>query len=76
LSKVGAKTFKDAFYQAKKDFDGLPFVHAKSFANAYITDLFNYLIQQGEAVHCSLINKGWWEIDTEEDLLGAREWLS
>lgn len=75
LSKAGAQTFKDAFYEAKEKFDGKKFVHAKAFANAYITDLFNYMIDKGELVHCAFIEQDWWEIDTEEDLLGAREWL-
>jgi len=75
LSKSGAQTFKDAFHEAKSKFDGAPFMHAKSFANAYITDLFNYIIEKGDLVHCAFIEQGWWEIDTEEDLLGAREWL-
>ena len=75
ISKAGTKTFKAAFYDAKSKFDGLSFMHARTFANAYITDLFNYLIEQGEVVNCAFIQKDWWEIDTEEDLLGAREWL-
>lgn len=75
LSRAGAKTFKAAFYDAKSKFDGMKFMHAKSFANAYITDLFNYLLEQEELVNCAFIQQDWWEIDTEEDLLGAREWL-
>lgn len=75
LSRDGAKTFRDAYYKAKSEFDGEPFVHAKVFSSAYITDLFNYLIASGTLVHCAFIQKDWWEIDTEEDLLGAREWL-
>lgn len=75
LSQEGAKVFRDAYYKAKSEFDGKPFVHAKIFASAYITDLFNYLIASGALVHCAFIQKDWWEIDTEEDLLGAREWL-
>jgi len=69
LSKDGARVFKDAFHEARLKFDNEQFMHAKSFANAYITDMFNYLIQQGNVVNCAFIQKGWWEIDTEEELL-------
>ena len=75
LSKAGAQTFRDAYRAAKAEFDGKPFVHAKEFRKAYITDLLNFLIETGALVHCAFIQKDWWEIDTEEDLLGAREWL-
>ena len=75
LTKRGAETFRNAYGSAKREYDGKPFVHAKTFANAYITDFFNYLISEGSRVDCAFIKQGWWEIDTEEDLLGAREWL-
>ena len=75
LSGDGAKIFRDAYIKARSEFDGKPFVHAKVFSSAYITDLFNFLIESGALVHCAFIQKGWWEIDTEEDLLGAQEWL-
>lgn len=75
LSRRGAKIFRDAYLKAKSEFEGKPFIHSQVFSNAYITDLFNYLIASGVFVHCAFIQKDWWEIDTEEDLLGAREWL-
>ena len=76
LSREGARTFRDAYRDAEAEFAGQPFVHAKVFAKAYITDMFNHLIAAGKPVHCAFIEKDWWEIDTEEDLMGAREWLS
>jgi choline kinase len=75
LSKKGAQAFKKRFYEAEQIFSGKPFIHAKSFAKAYITDHFNYMIECGEAINCAFIQKEWWEIDTEQDLEGARQWL-
>jgi len=74
-SEAEKALFDSAYIKARSEFDGKPFVHAKVFSSAYITDLFNFLIESGALVHCAFIQKGWWEIDTEEDLLGAQEWL-
>ena len=39
---------------------------------AYITDLLQELVDRGVAVHCTLIQGGWLEIDTLQDYESAQ----
>ena len=43
---------------------------------AYLTDLLNDLIDSGEVMRPALIDGGWREIDTVEDLERARSVVS
>lgn len=45
-----------------------PFRHASHFRLAYLTDLFEELIERGVSIQTALIDGGWREIDTVEDL--------
>lgn len=74
-SEKGAKLFREAFQQAVKDFDGKPFYHAPSLQKAYVTDMLNHLISLDIDVHVVPVYRGWYEIDTEQDLQRAREWM-
>jgi len=67
LSKNGAQTFKKFYEQAKSIYWGKPFIAADTFENAYLTDMIQYLINEGEAVYGVPIEGGWREIDTVED---------
>lgn len=49
-----------------------PFGNAARFASAYVTDLLNHLIAQGETLRSVDIDGGWREIDTTQDLERAR----
>ena len=49
-----------------------PFGSAREFEKAYLTDLLNHLIDQGEVMRPVLIDGHWREIDTVEDLLRVR----
>jgi choline kinase len=49
-----------------------PFGNAARFASAYLTDLLNHLIAQGETLRPVDIEGGWREIDTTQDLERAR----
>jgi choline kinase len=50
-----------------------PFQGAVEWRRAYITDMLQELVDRNIAVHCSLIQGGWLEIDTTEDYeLAAR----
>jgi len=71
-TKQGAKIFKDNFHKAKKKFDGKPFMRARTFDHAYITDFVQYLTDAGIKVYCSVIHGGWQEIDIMKDLEKAR----
>ena len=44
-----------------------PFQRAKAWRNAYITDLLQELVDRGDRVGCTLIDRGWAELDTAED---------
>ncbi|MEE9452443.1 MAG: phosphocholine cytidylyltransferase family protein [Gammaproteobacteria bacterium] len=75
LSKEGAFIFKQAFNSAYSNFRDKPFMRAAKFEQAYVTDMLSYLISMGEKVHCTVISEEWREIDTEQDLTAARQWI-
>jgi L-glutamine-phosphate cytidylyltransferase len=55
--------------------DGEPFQRATRYRNAYLTDLWQELIDGGTRVDPILIDGQWREIDTEQDLERARQLL-
>jgi L-glutamine-phosphate cytidylyltransferase len=67
LSARGAKLFKSRFHEARARYAGAPFQRAKVFEKAYVTDIIQEMVDQGDQVHCVTINGGWREIDTIED---------
>ena len=67
LSPRGAEIFKKHFHRSKKLFWDQPFQRAESFQKAYITDMLQEMVDLGVGVHCVIIERGWKEIDTEED---------
>lgn len=67
-TKKGAETFKKYFEKAKKEFSGKPFITAKTFEKAYITDFIQYLVNNKIKVKCVFIKRNWKEIDTIEDV--------
>ena len=75
ISKRALGTFREAFHEAKEAYAHKPFINAKTFEKAYITDFIHYLISRGQKVHCTLISDGWREIDTEQDLFEANQWI-
>jgi choline kinase len=50
-----------------------PFQRAARYRNAYLTDLLQQVIDDGERVDPILIDGGWREIDTEQDLARGRQ---
>lgn len=52
-----------------------PFVRAPTFRKAYLTDLLQDMIDRGADLRPIIVRGGWREIDTEEDLSRAQEWL-
>ncbi|MBL7147239.1 MAG: phosphocholine cytidylyltransferase family protein [Nanoarchaeota archaeon] len=44
-----------------------PYQNAKEWQKSYITDIFQEMIDQGEQLHCVLIQKNWMEFDTVQD---------
>ena len=62
-------------HQAKKLYWGKPFQHAKTFQKAYLTDMFQEMIDLGVLISCVIIAKGWIEIDTVQDFGRAEKML-
>ncbi|MFA6600694.1 MAG: phosphocholine cytidylyltransferase family protein [Candidatus Omnitrophota bacterium] len=67
LSARGAETFTRCYEQARERFWGKPFVAADTFENAYLTDMLQFLIDEGETLYGVPIEGGWREIDTVAD---------
>ena len=67
LTHRGAEIFKQNFHRVKKLYWNKPFQRAKTFQNAYLTDMIQELVDIGIKVHCVIIERGWKEIDTVED---------
>jgi L-glutamine-phosphate cytidylyltransferase len=75
LNQGGATTFARSLAALAQRFDGRedePFQRAARYRNAYLTDLIQDLIDSGIAVDPILIDGGWREIDTGQDLDRAR----
>ena len=67
LNNRGAEIFKDNFDRLKKLYWNKPFQRAKTFQQAYLTDMIQELVDIGIKIHCVIIERGWKEIDTVED---------
>lgn len=67
-TKEGAKIFREYFHRAKKEFFGKPFMRASVFNKAYVSDFIQYLVDNNIKIKCVVIRKGWYEIDTIQDL--------
>ena len=71
LSPRGSEIFKKHFHRAKDLYWNKPFQRAKTFQKAYITDIIQDMTNLGVPIHCVIIERGWKEIDTEEDYINA-----
>lgn len=71
----GADVLMRRFDQLEKTASGgeNPFPRARSFKQAYITDMMSDLVRHGTPVGVCTIRGGWREIDTEQDLERAME---
>lgn len=69
-----AQRFVESFHRARQTFWGRPFIRSSDFEKAYLTDFLQYFVDEGGAVHATLVeDQRWVEIDTEEDLELARQ---
>jgi hypothetical protein len=73
LTRKGQNIFWGVFdeIQGKLTHDS-PFQNASSWGRAYLTDIFQELVDRGVDVNCALIQGGWQEIDTVEDFENAK----
>lgn len=73
FSGQGVEMLKQEFQRVKDKYAGKPFHEAVIFEKAYLTDMFQELIDRGADVYPVLIQKNWWEMDTAEDLEKVRK---
>lgn len=76
FSARGAALLRETYRDVRARLgDDEPFQAAKMFRKAYLTDLFEEMIQRGIEIEAVPIDGGWREIDTVEDLARvSREW--
>lgn len=67
-SGASAPLFREYFHKAERGFKGQPFMKSRDFRQAFVTDLLMYMIADGIKISCELIQGGWHEIDTLEDV--------
>lgn len=68
LSTTAAKQFRQDFLRLDESVDpSAQFQQANSWQQAYLTDLIQYQLEQGQSYSAALIAKGWAEFDTVQD---------
>lgn len=68
MTSTGTKIFKSTFLDLDKELNDLsPFQKALEWQKAYITDMMQHLVDDGVDVHASVIERGWAELDTQQD---------
>jgi len=75
FTKSGAEAMRATYHQAEKS-PTVPFQHAASLEKAYMTDMFQELVNNGSLVKSVDIDGGWMEIDTPQDLERTRKLFS
>ena len=73
FSAEGASTLIKAYHRARRDAGDGPFQAARTFRKAYLIDLFQQMIEDGQPLTASLTHGGYMEIDTNQDFQIARE---
>ena len=68
LTPKGAEIFKKHFNRSKELFWDKPYQRAKTFQQAYLTDFLKDMTELGVPIHSVIIEQGWLEIDTQQDL--------
>lgn len=68
MTATGAARFRDAFGAVDRETDPTaPFQAAREWRKAYITDMVQHLVDGGTAVDAVTIERGWAELDTQQD---------
>ena len=75
INTKGCRLFKKYYNIAKLKFRNKKFYNAKSFKKAYLTDFFNFLIENKITIRCINIKRNWMEIDTKQDLKKAEKFF-
>ena len=71
LTPRGSEIFKRHFNRSKQLFWDKPYQRAKTFQKAYLTDFLRDMTELGVPIHSVIIEQGWLEIDTHQDLINA-----
>jgi len=75
-SPAGAARLCRAFDEARASFAGRVFREGRTFEKAYLIDLLQHMLEQGEVIHRIDTDGGYMEIDTLEDASLAESWWS
>ena len=75
-SPAGAARLCRAFDEARAGFAGKVFREGRTFEKAYLIDLLQHMLEQGEEIHRIDTDGGYMEIDTLEDAGLAESWWS
>ncbi len=68
MSAAGSARFREAFETLDEALEPTAsFQQASEWRRAYITDMVQYLIDQGSRIDAALIDRGWAELDTAQD---------
>ncbi|MHA1988027.1 MAG: phosphocholine cytidylyltransferase family protein [Promethearchaeota archaeon] len=78
FTKKGAEILIRNYHRAKESkscrfAEGQRFHDAVSIRKAYLTDMFQELIDRGYPIHAVMVNQGWVEIDTQQDYEYAQQ---
>ena len=77
FSKTGVKKLKNVWNKNKKEFWNKPWKTSnKTLKNAYMTDILQALIDEGNPIKALCTNNGWLEFDTNEDYEKAKKWYN
>ena len=72
FNPIGARIFLNHFDRLNSRLSLTdPFQNAKEWQKAYMTDIFQKMIDNGEKINCTIIKNGWKEFDTIQDFLRA-----
>lgn len=75
-SKKGAAMFTEYYNRVAPEYSGKPFMRAPEFRKSYLTDLLQYMINDGVKIQRVCIERGWHEIDTIQDIKRVRSTLT
>ena len=68
MSPQGSQIFKNLFEELDVELENhSPFQNAAQWQRAYITDIFQEMIDRNRVINISLVEKGWAELDTRQD---------
>ena len=68
MSSSGSACFREEFERIDAQLGpDSSFQRADRWQRAYVTDMFQELVNRGATVNCAVIERGWAELDTEQD---------